>query len=557
MVKTETTLNKNGVTSLSLKEIASKYDCKFFLEFVYLDGTTEDQLYKHSHNRQIFSNYWSLDVPAQINAFRYKEEKVLYAIAEQTIQVQGLFADGFDDSNKYVQSVEDSQSSILDSLAIDFKDGFIPLDEKTKMGNRRRTYRAYEIDKTNVVNSYNQSNNQKVMIKNRLIMDKIILKEGDDCKYLSLPFCNDWKNITVNTGTYKGNGEYDNCIVVKKGDRKTLNGLIDKIKGLFKNIDQNRQVKGEEGIYYRIVTTYPSELKTLHVISSKQCEKPKDQYEGNRFKHVTDAMRMCNEICKILGLEQKYTDDIISLSEREYLFKPYVPEDFQFKGKKILVVGASHNCPHCTDCRYFCDCTSCDIALGNSRIYNKECPHKITNKDNQELPLEDYTKYVIESFLNNEGEIGNNKSFSNFTAFMCEYFGGDDKNFRREFWKHVAFVNYAQNFESQNRGNHFSEDDFKAFNKYLEEIKPNVVIVWGSELGNELRARGVKPDEKDEVIKKTNHYYWNGKGDYNDIKFVNCYHPCNNKKVLEDYGKFAKAMDKIFNPKGDAEEPQI
>ena len=29
----------------------------------------------------------------------------------------------------------------------------------------------------------------------------------------------------------------------------------------------------------------------------------------------------------------------------------------------------------------------------------------------------------------------------------------------------------------------------------------------------------------DEDIKKTNHYYWNGKGDYNNIQFVNCYHP--------------------------------
>ena len=215
--------------------------------------------------------------------------------------------------------------------------------------------------------------------------------------------------------------------------------------------------------------------------------------------------------------------------------------------KRILIIGASHNCPHSKDCPYFCDCTSCDIFMGNSKLYNNICPHKDTDKDNKPVLLEDTTIYTVSAFLKYPNE-EINVSFHNFTDFMKKYFKEEDNDeFDRDFWNHVAFVNYAQNFESQKRGNHFSDEDFEAFKQYMKEIKPDVVIIWGSDLGNELRRKGIKPNADDDNLKNSNDYYWKGTDDFKDVQFVNCYHPSYNN--LEDNDNFSKALDKIFNNK--------
>ena len=529
----------------SCRELSSGKNCEFLLESLIFNE--DDPLYKTTHNRHIFSNYWSLDAPHMIDAYHYNKEIVIdRSNTLQSIQVQGIFADGFV-NNEYIQSVEDAQNTVLETLANDFKGGFTPLDEETKMGNNRRIYRGYRIKKDSIekINKNNQIN-----LLNRLIMDKIYLKNGESCTYLSLPYCNDWKNITIIHGEFKENGEYDNCIVVKTTEMKTLTSMIKNIKDLFTDNKNYPQVDSEDGHYYRIVTTYPSDLKTMHVISSKQCEKPCNQYEGNRFKNVSDAMEMCNKIAKELGIEEKYSDDMIEkvkvITSRGFLFLPYIPDNFNYMDKRILIIGASHNCPHSKDCPYFCDCTSCDIFMGNSKLYNNICPHKEIGDDNQELPLEETTKYTVSAFLKYPNE-EINVSFYKFTDFMKKYFKEKNDALYRDFWNHVAFVNYAQNFESQKRGNHFSDEDFEAFKQYMKEIKPNVVIVWGSDLGNELRRKGIKPNADDDNLKNSNDYYWKGTDDFKGVQFVNCYHPSYNN--LEDNDNFSKALDKIFNNK--------
>ena len=529
----------------SCRELSSGKNCEFLLESLIFNE--DDPLYKTTHNRHIFSNYWSLDAPHMIDAYHYNKEIVIdRSNTLQSIQVQGIFADGFV-NNEYIQSVEDAQNTVLETLANDFKGGFTSLDEETKIGNNRRIYRGYRIKKDSIekINKNNQIN-----LLNRLIMDKISLKNGEFCSYLSLPYCNDWKNITIIHGEFKENGEYDNCIVVKATEKKTLTSMIKNIKDLFTDNKNYPQVDSEDGHYYRIVTTYPSDLKTMHVISSKQCEKPCNQCEGNCFKNVSDAMKKCNEIAKVLGIEEKYSDDMIEkvkgITSRGFLFLPYIPDKFNDMDKRILIIGASHNCPHSKDCPYFCDCTSCDIFMGNSKLYNNICPHKEIGDDNQELPLEETTKYTVSAFSKYPNE-EINVSFYKFTDFMKKYFKEKNDALYRDFWNHVAFVNYAQNFESQKRGNHFSDEDFEAFKQYMKEIKPNVVIVWGSDLGNELRRKGIKPNADDDNLKNSNDYYWKGTDDFKGVQFVNCYHPSYNN--LEDNDNFSKALDKIFNNK--------
>lgn len=529
--------------------------CEFLLELITLNENSKDPLYGITHNRKIFSNYWNLDAPHMIDAYYYKREDNKLSIqksnAFQSIQVQGLFADGFND-NEYIQSEEEAQNAVLKILANEFKGGSTPLNETTEINNSGRTYSAYRINKNSTEKIIN---NNQIIILNRLIMDKINLKNGARCKYLSLPYCNDWKNISTKQGEYKENGEYDNCIVVKVADFKILNEMTEKIKKLFTD-NKYPQVDGEYGHYYRIVTTYPSDLKTIHVISSKKCEKPCNQYEGNRFKDVSDAMERCNEIAKILGMGERYSKDLIKkvkdITSHGFFFLPYIPtsDKFSFFNKRMLIIGASHNCPHSKDCPYFGNCTSSDMSHGNSRSYNNICPYKETGDNNLELPLEETTKNTVKSFFNKTNE-EQNVSFRNFTDFMNKYFNEEkNEDFDRSFWSHVAFINYAQNFESQKRGNHFSDEDYEAFKQYMEIIKPDVVIIWGCDLGNELRKRGVKPGEEDKNIEDTVHYYWKINEGLRDVEFINCYHPCKNMSLLEDYGKFSKALDKIFKNNG-------
>ena len=100
------------------------------------------------------------------------------------------------------------------------------------------------------------------------------------------------------------------------------------------------------------------------------------------------------------------------------------------------------------------------------------------------------------------------------------------------FWSHIAFVNYAQNFQPASTGNKFKKSDFEAFKKYLEVLKPDIVIVWGCALGGELKIREFKPNNDD--------YNWEKEG----IQFVNSYHP--SYGGFEDNGGLEEALDKAF-----------
>lgn len=65
-------------------------------------------------------------------------------------------------------------------------------------------------------------------------------------------------------------------------------------------------------------------------------------------------------------------------------------------------------------------------------------------------------------------------------------------------------------------------------------MKPDIVIVWGCDLGGELEKKGFK------VNAENNGYNWTNKG----IQFVNSYHP--SYGGFEDNGHLKAALDKAF-----------
>lgn len=136
-------------------------------------------------------------------------------------------------------------------------------------------------------------------------------------------------------------------------------------------------------------------------------------------------------------------------------------------------------------------------------------------------------------------EWGDNNSFEKFSEFCIEYFfeGKCYKEYRNQLWSRIAFVNYAQNFQPKSIGNYFQPDDFNSFKKYIEilnelGLKPNVVIVWGCDLGKELKKQKFKPNNDG--------YNWENEG----IQFVNSYHP--SYSGFKDNERLKEALNTAF-----------
>ena len=257
-------------------------------------------------------------------------------------------------------------------------------------------------------------------------------------------------------------------------------------------------------------------------------------------------------------------------SEDGFFFVPWIGRNYKegLKGKKVLVVGASHYCNNsnicihqakkCSNsydknkcrlgCKYFQECTS-----GKTKDYNDKCAwmkesystdyvalcksicDKIGDSNMISEKLNSTTLGEICNFLDPNYE--DNVSYTRFTDFCTRYFYKELTNeidSKNNFWSHIAFVNYAQNFQPASTGNKFKKSDFGAFKKYLEVLKPDIVIVWGCALGGELEKQEFKKEAK------FYGYDWANKG----IQFVNSYHP--SYGGFEDNGRLKEALDKAF-----------
>lgn len=276
----------------------------------------------------------------------------------------------------------------------------------------------------------------------------------------------------------------------------------------------------------------------------------------------------------------------IDNSNEGFFFVPWIGKNYK-KGlneKKVLVVGASHYCNHsniCTHSEYNNVCSNFDETVqcrlgcnhfqectgGKTKDYNDYCPWM--KKDGYSKNYEDLCqaidtktddcKMIFEKLKSTTiGEVCNFldpkykevKSFKNFSKFCTDYFFKDQDNkeeqYRSQLWSHIAFVNYSQNFQPKSKGNYFQPDDFNSFKNYIGilnklRLKPDVVIVWGCDLGDELKERKFKPDDDG--------YNWENEG----IQFVNSYHPSsgdfnNDKENLKDALNLAfQKVSKVTN----------
>lgn len=314
-------------------------------------------------------------------------------------------------------------------------------------------------------------------------------------------------------------------------------------------------------------TTHREKIKTYRKIL-------KDSSDGtisDLYKYAIND-DICGKFEKSKVLNRLLKQEVMP---KRYFFEPWKGKDYTTglnkDGKLVLIVGVSHYCtehrpnkPENQKCDNYCRCTNCactDFA-GNSSEFNKECKFS-KNKNGNDVDLSKTTISEVEKFIYSSTE-DNYVSFINFGKFAKEYFKIDSD---KDLWNHVAFVNYIQDFEPESKGNHFSNDSnnkyYNAFLDYLADLTPDVIIFWGSALGNHLRSKKIKPKSA-----QKNDYCWNlyySKGcistqeeyfneDYKEIKCINCYHPCYDYfEDVQDNGekRLTDAFDWAFEDKSE------
>lgn len=142
---------------------------------------------------------------------------------------------------------------------------------------------------------------------------------------------------------------------------------------------------------------------------------------------------------------------------KKVFFSPWIGENYKsggIFGKKILVLGESH----------YCD--GCDKCAGNAA-------------NAEDLECSDFTKNVVQKIINGESS----RWTGTFRKFERSLVGEEttvEKS--KEIWESLAFYNYLQVAVTKAReaGDWYDyEKSEDAFFEVLDELQPDVIIVWG------------------------------------------------------------------------------
>ena len=200
----------------------------------------------------------------------------------------------------------------------------------------------------------------------------------------------------------------------------------------------------------------------------------------------------------------------------------------------VLVLGASVYCNHQSKCSHYDKCTREDNK--DSSGFNFDCPVPEYDSDGDATPLEDYPIYACSG------------TYTRFSNKMEEYF--DDLFDGDSIWDHVAFTEYVQFFMNHKNTypDDLSERDLEAFCETLDELRPDVVIVWGDTVANALREScyAVEADEAP----------WNFVWEYEDmfVRFICCTHPASGGRFSQCFPNFAEQFEATVNDESDDEE---
>lgn len=190
-------------------------------------------------------------------------------------------------------------------------------------------------------------------------------------------------------------------------------------------------------------------------------------------------------------------------------FKPNVGSKYfseGFLGKRILVIGASFYCTR-KECPFFSKCT--DEGKKDSSEFDAICPEY--NKG-EHLLLSDCPTYEIEG----------GKVYARFGNSMSKLFFGSGISWE-DFWDMVAFTNYVQFIlpHWQTYKSDVSERDKHALIEVIDMLKPDIIIVWGCVVNEDVKSLAYDDDVKLSTGGYLCHWNHNGKS----IAIINPYHP--------------------------------
>ena len=214
-------------------------------------------------------------------------------------------------------------------------------------------------------------------------------------------------------------------------------------------------------------------------------------------------------------------------------FKPFVGSNYNtgIRGKKILILGASFYCPN-TECKFYARCTNVDTK--DSSSCDSFCPV--------------YTPYG--KVLHNEPSYCIDdapKTYETFASYMSKYI--DNGNYEYV-WSHLAFTNYVQFFLPatskgfrETRWSDLSERDFESFIETVQEIEPDIVIIWGCVINSRIKEENVYGTDQSN-IGNTEGYLCHMKipGMSKEVTLLNPYHPSSSAwhSALSTFDKYLK-----------------
>lgn len=218
-------------------------------------------------------------------------------------------------------------------------------------------------------------------------------------------------------------------------------------------------------------------------------------------------------------------------------FIPFVGSKYQegINGKKILVVGASFYCTQ-TSCRFFFKCTN--VQTKDSSPYDDICP--VYAKDKMQLHNE--PTYCVENAPRTY------RIFASYISSLLESNNYDDT------WNHLAFTNYVQFFLPgdkkgfrETRMTDLSERDFNAFLELLMDLKPDIVVIWGSVISFRLKEDNQYVIDK-EFLEESEYYLCHIRlpNSVHDIALLNPYHP-SSRSWFDNLDKFDKYFKMELN----------
>lgn len=193
---------------------------------------------------------------------------------------------------------------------------------------------------------------------------------------------------------------------------------------------------------------------------------------------------------------------------KNVFFKPWVGKDYEngiYEGKKLLILGESHYCGGCDKCGI---------------KYNPSCDDFNTNKI-----VEGYLKY-------NAGERKAASFMKNYTKFVNVIFNRKiNSEEMKNFWDSIIFYNYVQVAIEETRKTP-TEEEFKlsedGFFEVLNEYQPDLVIIWGERLFNNMPSKdGGWMSKKVCDVASENVYSYNIDG--KNIPCYCVYHPSSSK----------------------------